>query len=124
MNSFFRKIRLVSNFLESLIVYVLDIASKSVLRTIIVFILAPILIFAILYWLSAAVMLNDKGPLPAGWEGFLYSLYYSIATFTGTEPGDLAPHHAGLWLTSLEAILAVIFIAVAIGYIVNRLSSR
>lgn len=124
MNSFLQKARLVSNFLESLVMYSLDTASRGVFRTIVVFIFAPIVAFAVAYWLLDAITFGDNHPLPVGLKGFFYCLHYSIATFTGIESGNLACHCPWLWLTSLEGILSCIFVAVAIGYIVNRLSSR
>jgi L-asparagine transporter-like permease len=124
MNNVLRKGELVFDFLESLILYSLDAASRSVRRTIAVFIALPIVICAVIYWLCGAIVFDDGSPLPKGINGLFYSLYYSIATFTGIEPANLAPRCTGLWLTALEAVLACILIAVAIGYIVNRLSSR
>ncbi len=103
--------------------YSLDTAGKSLPRAIFSFIVAPVMTFAIVYWLSGALVFTGGKPLPAGLEGFWYSLYYSIGIFTGTGSGDLAPQYPFLWLTSLEAITACVLIAVAIGYIVNRLSS-
>jgi hypothetical protein len=118
------RVLLIPALLESWIRYGLDTVSKGLVQTIAVFIFAPIVVFAAAYWSSGTVTFVDNEPLPAGLEGFLHSLRYSIGTFTGTGSSDLTPHCSGLWLTSLEAIMACVFIAVALGYIVNRLSSR
>lgn len=123
MNRFLQKMRLVLNFLESLIRYGLDFVSMSLLRAIIVFFLVPIVTFTIVYWLSGTVEFNDGSPLPIDMKGFLYSLYFSIATFTGMELVRIVPRCAGLWISALEAIVAYVNTVIGIGIIVSaRLS--
>ena len=121
----------VSDFLRAWIEWMLYRIGKGLFWPFLLFMICPIVLFALLYHWSGGIRLegnNLESPdhLPSGLQGFWYCLYFSVFVFTGSEPGALTtcgdPAITGLM--ALEAMLAYIFMVVVIGYLVNRLSSR
>ena len=102
---------------------------KGLLSPLLVYVALPIFIFGLLYTLKGWVCIDRGGEiaaLPPRYR-FWYSLLFSTLVFTGSEPGQLTscPGHAGMYtLMAIESLGAFIIIAVIIGYLVNRLSSR
>lgn len=85
-----------------------------------------ILLFAFLYYRTNGIRFENGLSLPSGTRGLLYAFYFSVFIFMGSEPGALTTNGQAIitLLMVLESILAFIFTAVVIGYVVNRLSSR
>ena len=124
MRSILKRICALLSFIRSLIIYLLDTGGRSLPQAAFYYVVLPVIIFAFLYMGLGALNFANGKSLPDGFEGLWYCLFFSIGMFTGTGTGNITPHMSFQWLASLEAILALILIALAIGYIVNRLSSR
>jgi hypothetical protein len=125
MNYLFKKAALTLAFFYSLIEYLLYAIGRNIPLALLLYVFLPIIAFAVAYWLSGSIELNGGNSLPTDMNGFLYSLYFSVATFTGMEPAKVVPKCAGLWISSLEAIVAYVNTVLGIGGIISaRLSSR
>lgn len=121
----FQRLKAFGNATSASIELMLDHATVGILWSVLLMI-AFIVLFAVLYRWSDGIRFDGDIPLPRGFEGFLYALYFSVFVFTGTGSGALTTtdQFSIIGLMVLESIVAFIFTVVVIGYVVNRLSSR
>jgi hypothetical protein len=119
------RIRSAWQFLNLLIAQIITGFSSSPWRPVMILVPIPIFLCTLAYWLSEGLLLNGN-PLPVtDLRNLLYSLSFSIFTFTGAGPGDLTPK--SMWievLAAAEVVAGYVITVVALGYLFNQLSSR
>jgi hypothetical protein len=103
--------------------------SKGLLSSFLLYVIVPIIAFGLFYAWKGWVCIENAGnpiTLPPQYRVW-YSIFFSVMVFTGSEPGQLTSCPGNLFMyasMAVESLIAFIVIAVVIGYIINRLSSR